>query len=196
MASQAPVPGGWTYGRYLELDDEKRYEILDGALIMVPAPDIRHQDILRDLSFRITEHVVRRGSGKVLFAPTDVVLAKDQVVQPDILVVRRERLEIVGEQAVIGAPDLVVEILSPSSVYRDRHEKRALYRRAGVAEYWIVDPADLSVEVLKLGGNGYDRFSRAAGAGVVTSAALPGFAVEVAEIFGSPPPGERSRREP
>lgn len=196
MASTAPGSAGWTYAKYLELDDETRYEIIDGELLATPAPGIRHQDVIRELGVRLAQFVGERGSGKVLFAPTDVVLGEAQVVQPDILFIRTERIrEIVDEQAVHGAPDLVVEVLSPSSLQRDRHQKRDLYRRAGVPEFWIVDPANRAIEVFELGEAGYEVFSFAAETGAVASRVLDGFAVAVAEIMGRGVEAERHAAE-
>lgn len=183
MASTAPAPQGWTYQRYLELDDETRYEILDGELLMSPAPAIWHQIIVRELSFRVMQFVRERDLGLVLFAPTDIVFSETEVVQPDILFIRAGRVpEIVRERAIHGAPDLVIEILSPYSIHRDRHRKRSLYERAGVAEYWIVDPANRAIEAFSLGETGYELSSFAADKGQVTSRVLDGFGVNVADI--------------
>jgi Uma2 family endonuclease len=184
MASPAPVSTGWTYQRYLELDDEQRYEILDGELLMTPAPGTRHQFIAGKLYRIVAQFAEDRKSGVVLPAPTDVVLDEDVVVQPDLLFVRGERVaEIVGEQAIQGAPDLVVEVLSPSSLDRDRHRKRDIYRRYGVREFWIVDPANRAIEVLVLEEGDYKLASFAAESGAVASTVLPGLAVAVAEVM-------------
>lgn len=185
MASTATATGGWTYQRYLELDDERRYEIIHGELLMTPAPGIRHQSIARELSLRFVQFVQERKMGVIFFAPTDVVLSETEVVQPDILFIRTGRIgEIVDEHAVHGPPDLVVEILSPSSLQRDRHHKRELYQRAGVPEFWIVDPANRAIEVFSLGEAGYELTSFAAETGAVASRVLDGFAIAVAEVLG------------
>jgi Uma2 family endonuclease len=185
MASRAPVTGGWTYQRYLELDDETRYEIIDGELLMTPAPGTRHQGIITELGVGLVQFVRDRALGVVYFAPTDVVLAEDQVVQPDILFIRADRAPaLVQERAIHGAPDLVVEILSPSSLKRDRWQKRGLYERAGVSEFWIVDPAYRAIEVLSLGEQGYQLHSGAEREGEVSSRVLEGFAVPIVEVFG------------
>jgi Uma2 family endonuclease len=186
MTSTAPVVGVWTYGKYLELDDENRYEVINGELLVTPAPGTRHQSVVRDLSLRFVQFVQERTAGVVFFAPTDVVLGEDQVVQPDILFIRTARIrEIVSERAVHGPPDLVVEVLSPSSLQRDRHQKRELYGRAGVPEFWIVDPANRAIEVFSLGETEYELTSFAAETGAVASRVLDGFAVAVAEVIGA-----------
>lgn len=184
MASTAPAETGWTYQRYLELDDEQRYEIIDGELLLTPAPGTWHQRVVSELGYRFLQFVREQKRGEVFFAPTDVVLAEDEVVQPDILFIRAERVpEIVREHAIHGAPDLVVEILSPSSLQRDRHRKYTLYERSGVPEFWIVDPANRAIEVFTLGEAGYELASFSAETGAVSSRVLAGFAVAVAEVM-------------
>ncbi|HEV2131117.1 MAG TPA: Uma2 family endonuclease, partial [Longimicrobiaceae bacterium] len=122
--------------------------------------------------------------GEMFTAPTDVVLDDDEVVQPDLLFIRTERVpQIVHEQAIRGAPDLVVEVLSPSSLARDRHRKREIYRRFGVREFWIVDLANRAIEVLVLEEGEYHLASFAAESGAVASRVLDGFQVDVAEVM-------------
>lgn len=183
MASTAPASQGWTYQQYLELDDEQRYEIIDGELLMTPAPGTRHQEISSELGFRIMQFVREHHLGKVLFAPTDVVFSEERVVQPDILFIRADRVpEIVKERAIHGAPDLVAEILSPHSIHRDRHRKMKLYEQEGVRDYWIVDPANRAIEVFTLAEAGYELTSFAAERGQITSQVLEGFGVEAGEV--------------
>lgn len=186
MATMAPR--GWTYQQYLELDDDQRYQILDGELIMTPAPSTQHQRIALNVVLRLAHFVTERMLGEVFFAPTDVVLNDDQVVQPDVLFVRKDRLHIVKLRAVHGAPDLVVEILSPASLRMDRYRKAAMYQCAGVTEYWIVDPANQAIEVHVLGASGYELFSFAAETGAVGSKLLDGLAIAIADVLGGKEP--------
>ncbi|HET8655569.1 MAG TPA: Uma2 family endonuclease [Longimicrobiaceae bacterium] len=184
MATTEVVAGGWTYQRYLELDDDERYEIIDSELLVTPSPGTRHQIVAAELGHHFLDHVRTCGLGLVLFAPTDVVLSEENVVQPDVLFIRSERVaELVRERAIHGAPDLVVEILSPSSLVRDRHRKRALYERAGVPEYWIVDPGNRAIEVFSRGDGGYELHSSAQASGSVTSRVLEGFSVAVEDVM-------------
>jgi Uma2 family endonuclease len=183
MATVAPSQG-WTYERYLELDDDQRYEILDGELVVTPAPGTRHQRVLAKLGARFEQFIAEHALGEVYFAPTDVVFGGREVVQPAILFLRAEQVkQIVQERAVHGSPDRVVEILSPGSLHRDRHRKRALYERVGIPEYWIVDPANRAIEVFSLGASGYELSAFAAQEGGVTSRIVDGFSVTVAEIM-------------
>jgi Uma2 family endonuclease len=118
----------------------------------------------------------------VVWAPTDVVLSPESVVQPDILFVSNERRGIIMEANVSGAPDLVVEILSPSTAERDRELKLTLYARYGVREYWIVDPEDETVEVMELGAEGAAGVRRY-DAGTVESVLFPRLSIALDDIF-------------
>ena len=133
-------------------DDGNRYEAIEGALYMTPAPSVRHQRILFRLQRELARLLVDPGHGELLFAPIGVRFpATQEGVQPDILFVSDERRAIVAPDELKGAPDLVVEILSPSTATRDRDLKRRLYHRQGVAEYWIVDPEANAVDVWRFG---------------------------------------------
>ena len=136
-----------TYQDYVLLpDDGKRYEILDGDLYVTPSPTARHQEVSFNLALAMGQYVKTHGLGKVLASPLDVILADDSIAQPDLLFVSNERLPIVRDW-VHGAPDLVIEILSPGTRDRDRTLKRHLYARHGVRELWLVDPEARSVEI-------------------------------------------------
>jgi Uma2 family endonuclease len=172
----------WTYEEYCKLDDEQRYEIINGDLLMAPSPDTWHQDWSRELSMLLNAHVKARKLGKVFFAPLDVVLDPENTVQPDIVFVASANLSIVQRRAIFGVPDLVVELVSPSSVRRDRYDKKALYARFGVKEYWIGDPANRSLEVLVLKNGQYELHSSAEERGKLTSVVLPGLEFDLGDI--------------
>jgi Uma2 family endonuclease len=177
------APTRWTYHDYLRLDDDQTYQIVEGNLIVSPAPSIVHQRVSSRLYTSLQSFVSERNLGEVFYAPVDVVFGEHDIVQPDLLFVRRENAGIVGEQAVVGTPDLIVEILSPGSLHLDRHRKRALYERAGVPEFWLVDPANRAIEVFRLGERGYELASFAAESGAVRSVVLDGFEVDLASVF-------------
>lgn len=132
-------------------DDGNRYETIDGELFVTPAPGWRHQAALRELTYLLTGHVKQFGLGVLLFAPFDIVLGPLTLVEPDILFVRGARRDRFTERELTAAPDLAVEVLSPSTARTDRGRKRALYQSAGVAEYWIVDLEHRQVEVWRPG---------------------------------------------
>ena len=141
-------------------DDGNRYEFIGGRLYMTPAPSIRHHDVSHRLQSALRRILERTGHGRVFYAPVLVEFpGTGDRVQPDILFVSNGRRSMIGEKQVTGAPDLVVEILSPSTAHRDRGIKLDLYARRGVREYWIVDPTEDVVDVWRFGGTpGHERF--------------------------------------
>jgi Uma2 family endonuclease len=151
-----PGPIKLTYDEYVELpNDGQRYEVLDGELAVTPAPTTTHQVVSRNLEFMLHAHALKTGAGAVYDAPIDVLLAPTTIVQPDLVFVTPGRQGIVTERAVEGAPDLLVEILSPSTTRQDRVTKAALYARFGVRFYWIVDPAARTLEEYALALDSY-----------------------------------------
>jgi len=184
MASTTAVVGKiWTYTDYAALDDGKRYEILEGELVMAPAPELDHQGLIGELFSGMRAHIVAGSLGKLYVVPVDVVLDDRNVVQPDLVFVSRKNQGVLKKTGIFGVPDLVVEVLSPSSIRMDRYRKLALYRDFKIPEYWIVDPAAGSIEVLSLRDGEFDLHSSAVGTGVVSSVVLPGFSVDVAELM-------------
>ena len=145
----------FNYRDYCLLPEEKRYELIDGELYMAPAPGSVHQFILRNLGFLLWGFVRSNQLGQVVFAPLDVILSEEDVVQPDLLFVSRERQHIISDRGCEGPPDLVVEVLSPSTQQRDRVLKRKLYASYGVLELWLVDPESRTIEVLALEANDF-----------------------------------------
>lgn len=139
---------------YQHLPGDKRYEIIDGDLHMVPAPLTTHQKISLNLAKVLSEYIDQKKLGELLYAPVDVVFSYEDIVQPDLVFISKERLNILKEENIQGAPDLVIEILSPSSKKMDREIKLKLYEKHGVHEYWIVDPDAQSIEVLNLTDDG------------------------------------------
>jgi Uma2 family endonuclease len=173
----------WTFADLAQFGEAERYEIYDGKLISIaPAPDFHHQEISANLHLLFAEFVRPRQLGKLVYAPADVVLADDNVVQPDLLFIANENVGIIRKQ-IYGAPDLVVEILSPSTLRHDRQNKLDLYARFGVKEYWIVDPANRSLEILVLEGKRFAVHSMAAEMGLAESKVLAGLSVDVAQVF-------------
>ena len=172
----------WTYEEYYKLDDDQRYEIIDGNLLMAPAPDTWHQAWIGKLYLILDRHVRTRQLGKVLLSPVDVVLDPENTVQPDIVFVAARNVEIIQRRAIFGVPELLVELVSPSSVRRDRYEKKALYARFGVKEYWIGDPANKALEILTLKEGRYELHGCAEEKGKLTSLVLPGLEFDLTEI--------------
>ena len=171
-----------TYEDYASLPDDERCELIDGELIPMPSPKEIHQKILKLMTLRFFS-VEARGLGTFYFAPFDVILSRFNVVQPDLIFISNARAHIITEDNIQGAPDLLVEILSPSTERRDRIVKRNLYARHGVGEYWLVDPYAKTITVLILGANGYDTYAVFGEGDILTSPALPGFALNLSELF-------------
>jgi len=132
-------------------DDRNRYETIGGELFVTPAPSLRHQAVLARLHLAIGPYVERYRLGNLWFAPLDVVYGPMTLVESDLLFVSATRRHVLTEQEVTAAPDLVVEVLSPSTTRTDRGRKRALYQETGVREYWIVDTEQNRVEIWRPG---------------------------------------------
>jgi len=172
----------WTYEEYYKLDDDRRYEIIGGNLLMAPAPDTWHQDWSRKLFRLIDRFVTKNNRGEVFYAPIDIVLDEENTVQPDIVFIATPNLQIIQRRAIFGVPELLVELVSPSSVRRDRYDKKALYARFGVKEYWIGDPANKALEILTLKEGRYELHCCAEEKGKLTSLVLPGMEFDLTEI--------------
>ena len=155
MAPTVKEKKKYTYEDYLKTLDDERYELIEGELVMTPSPIPKHQRISRELEFGIIKFVKANDLGEVFYAPCDVYLDNENVVQPDILFISKERLNIIGEKNIQGAPDLVIEIISESTAYRDLVQKKKLYAKFGVKEYWIVLPEEKSIEIYSLKDNTY-----------------------------------------
>jgi Uma2 family endonuclease len=184
VMSKLHAPDHWTYADYLRLpDDGTRCEILEGERVMTPSPFTPHQRVAFSLVRLLGDFVVSRRLGILRFAPCDVILADDVVVQPDILFVGKSRMEIVQKRGIFAPPDLVIEILSESHPERDTVRKLAIYGRHGVPEYWIVDPDRDRIEVFVLEGGALVRRALHASGEVRSLVALPGFAAPLDEIF-------------
>ena len=172
--------------RSLVATSDKRYELLDGDIVMVPSPTVTHQQVSRNLEFLLVGHVRAGRLGTVFDAPMDVVFGKGierEVAQPDLLFVRAERRGIIGRDAIEGPPDLMVEILSPSTEARDRGYKKSLYARFGVAEYWIMDPKTQAIEVHALGSDGYEMKGRYRKGDRFASLLFPSLTLPLDEVF-------------
>ena len=151
-----------TYADYAALpDDGKRYEILDGELFVTPSPTPQHQIVLGNLVSVLRDYVRRRGLGRILFAPLDVIFADTSVAQPDIVYLDHAKMSLMSGRGIEGGPPLLVEVLSPSTARTDRSEKFALYARYGVGFYWIVDPGARVLEAYRLDGASYVLIMRA-----------------------------------
>ena len=179
---RANVP--YTYQEYCYLpNDGRRYEIIEGELYVTPSPSSMHQTVSRRLQFALMSQLELPGIAYVFDAPYDIILAETTVVEPDLAIIRKTRRSSISKRGFEGPPDVAVEILSSSTRGNDVVLKKAAYARAGIQEYWIVDPDLGHVEVFRLKETGYDQgvlFDRSA---TLTSPAFPEVTIPLVPIF-------------
>ena len=174
----------FTYEDYAELpDDGRRYEIIDGELLMSPAPTPNHQMIIGNLFAVVFNYLRAQPIGKVILAPVEVYFSETNILQPDIVFISAERSGIIESAQIRGVPDLVVEVLSPGTEKRDRTVKLKTYAKFGVREYWMVKEETGVIEVLRLQegrlepAGSYDKSQK------LTSPLFPGLEILVEEVF-------------
>lgn len=176
-----------SYADYAALEDDGRYQVIEGELVMTPSPSRPHQQAIVYLVRALDDHARATRAGSVFVSPFDVVLRAERpavVVQPDLLFVSKGRASVVTKANVQGAPDLAVEVLSPASGRLDTVRKRRLYEQYGVQEYWIVDVEADQVQVYVRSADGsYGKPALYLAGDHLTSTVLPGLAVDVTELF-------------
>lgn len=172
----------------MEFDDNDNnwYELINGELVRKQSPTYDHQSISREIMVSLTLYARQTRAGQAWAAPLDVVLDDNNAYHPDVFFVKKERYFIFNEKEkiVIGAPDLVVEILSKSTAQYDRGDKRDIYEQFGVREYWLVDPAKKSIELYSFVNERFKLVSYFEEAGVLKSIVLEGFEMDIEQVFG------------
>ena len=164
-------------------DDENRYELIDGELYMAPAPSWRHQRAAFRLCDALDKFVYANELGEIAIAPIDVYLSDEDVFQPDIVYISIERLDIIHPNGVHGAPDLVVEVLSPGTERRDKTLKSARYAMFNVREYWQADPVAKTITVLRARDGVFERVGMFGEGMTLETPLLPGLRVDVSAVF-------------
>ncbi|PYV16560.1 MAG: hypothetical protein DMG21_11300 [Acidobacteria bacterium] len=178
-----PVDIRLTYDDFCLLpNDGKRYEIIDGELLVTPAPMSLHQRVVTRLTIALGAFVDNHRLGEVFVSPFDVVLSFYDVVEPDIVFISKARASRLTSKNLQGAPDLVIEVLSESTSRIDRTTKLKLYARHDVVEYWIIDPEKPHAEVYRRGPQGLEFVTRIDRQGSLTSPLLAGFSVALADL--------------
>lgn len=177
-------PRRYTYADLLEMpDDGKRREVIGGELIVSPAPVANHQRVLLNLALMLNRFASDTGSGELFIAPFDVRLGINDVVEPDIVFIAAERRRVPGtENNIVYPPDLVVEIISPSSRRTNFVKKMALYARGGVPEFWIPDPEFRSLLVYMLETDSYVTIEPG-NDGTIASRRFPELRVDPRDVF-------------
>jgi len=179
-----PQQGQWTYEDYAAIpEDGHRYEVVNGVLYMSPAPNLGHQGSVGRFNYYLLTYVEFVGRGRVFTGPVDVELSYKNVVQPDVLVVLKKHLDRLRKTRIIGAPDLIIEIASPSTVHHDQHAKLDAYASAGVPEYWMVNPNAQTVKVLIVENDVYRSLGLFSGQATLPSQVLPDLPVRVEQFF-------------
>lgn len=164
-------------------EDGQRYEILEGDIAVTPTPVPRHQELVGRLFLVLSRWVEEGAGGTVFLAPLTVLLADDTVVEPDLFWIAPKSIAVIGEDIVRGAPDLVAEVLSPSTASRDRGTKAKVYAKFGVREYWLIDPAGETVTILALRGRHFRPHASGTGHRLIASAVDPALKIVPSEIF-------------
>ena len=172
-----------TYQDYANTPDDERWELIEGELIMSPGPNLPHLKNQSELGYYIKSFVKLNDLGEVFYSDADIVLSDTDVLKPDLSFVSKERAHILTYANIQGAPDLVVEILSPSTARRDWGVKRELYAKHGVKEYWVADPANKTVWVMLLNGGILEIQQICHPGDTIASSVLAGFTVKVDDIF-------------
>ena len=182
MRSSVEQKNKKTYADYQKLKEGEPYQLINGMLVKSTSPTVNHQRIVKRI-VRKLQLLEEKGSGEMLHAPIDVHLSDTEVYQPDIVFVSARRLSIIGEKNISGAPDLVIEVLSPATAYYDLRHKRSIYEQHGVNEYWIVDPMEKTIEVQKNSSTGFRIIGKAREKDTMKSESFPEFSMDVDSIF-------------
>lgn len=163
---------------------ECSFEVLNGEQLEVPLPGIHRQRIILKLAALLLQKVENRGLGTILGGPCNVMLSPWDMLRPDILFIRAGRTGIIGDQIILGPPDMVIEILDEQTDEKDQREKRRIYAESCVPEYWIVDPQEESVEILIWSEIGFISAGRAGKGSSLSSVLLPDLTLPVSNLFG------------
>ena len=183
IARLFPRQGKWTEADYFRLPETNRIiELSEGRLIITPSPTSQHQRILSKLFLSLGDHITSNNLGDIVMSPMDTRLWEGKVRQPDIAFMSNEHLDRITEQ-LWGVPDLVVEILSEGTANIDKEDKYFEYQKAGVQEYWIVDPFNQSIEVYTLKNGIYEIFGKWGTGEIAKSKLLDSFKVSVDSIM-------------
>jgi Uma2 family endonuclease len=184
MSRARPATIPLTYEEYAAMpQDGRRLELIDGDFEMNPAPSTRHQTVSRRLQYELMSAIEEQGLGQVFDAPLDLILSGTNVVQPDLCIVSTANEHLISARGIEGPPDVVVEILSPSTSTLDRRVKRALYARFGIGEYWLVDPELGHLELYQIAEDSYHLEQRFDRASVLETRSFPSVHINLARVF-------------
>ncbi|MDL1956170.1 MAG: Uma2 family endonuclease [Candidatus Desulfofervidus auxilii] len=183
MAIAIPKKKKYTYEDYAKLPEGAPYQLINGELIITPAPTPYHQYISGNIYSILKEFVEKNNLGQVYYSPIDVYFEETETYQPDIIFISKERLNIIKETKIEGAPNLIIEILSPATAYYDLRKKFKVYEKHGVKEYWIVDPEEKSIEIYINEKQKFILVETKNKTGTIKSQLLKNFEIELEKIF-------------
>ena len=174
----------FSYDEYRALPETgPHYQLVDGDLIMSPAPTFRHQDILMRLIRFLDAHIEKNKLGKLLCAPLDVIFSDEDVYQPDLVFISNSRKSIIVPEGLRGTPELCVEILSPSNKELDQKTKRLQYARFGLPELWLVDPFANTLQIFRLQEDPHHAAQTLSETETLNSKTFPGLELKLDQIF-------------
>ncbi|HMV45013.1 MAG TPA: Uma2 family endonuclease [Leptospiraceae bacterium] len=172
-----------TYADYLKTPEGGKFQLIGGEIIEITSPSLYHQDILLNLSSLFRNFLLKNKIGKVFVSPLDVMLSEKDVYQPDIRILLNESFPKMKENKIEGTPDLVVEILSPSTAYYDLKQKKTTYEKSGVREYWVVDPIQKTVELFENQNGKFISFAEHSKTEIAKSRLVAGMEIELEQVF-------------
>jgi Uma2 family endonuclease len=160
------------------------YQLIAGELIMSPSPTFLHQDIIQNIVERLSPFIRKNNLGKIVLSPMDVYLTEEDVYQPDLIFIRKENVHLLDPNDRIRfVPDLVIEVLSPSTGSYDYSRKKRIYCESGVREYWIIDPEDKTIEIMVKEGEFYQTVALLRPSTMLESSMFPEFSMKVEDVF-------------
>jgi Uma2 family endonuclease len=172
-----------TYADYVKTPEGAAYQLINGELIMAAPPGIRHQEVAANIFNKLSPFVRKHKLGKVFHAPTDVYFSNHETFQPDILFIETKRLNIIEEECINGAPDVVFEILSPTTGYYDLAHKKNVYESSRVTEYWVVDPREETIELFENKSKKFVSLVKLTTRGTIHSKLIAGFSLKLENVF-------------
>ncbi len=172
-----------TYADYLKTPEGGKFQLIAGEILEMTSPSLYHQEILLNIISEFRHFLLKNKIGKVFVAPLDVYFSDTEVYQTDILLLLNESFSKMKENKIEGAPDLVVEVLSPSTAYYDLKHKKSIYEKQGVKEYWIVDPMEKSVEIFENISGKFNSLGEFSKSDSIKSKLISGLEVGLESIF-------------
>ena len=174
----------YTYEDYVNLKEGAPYQLIGGDLIMTPAPSTYHQRLSKRIGYLLYEFVEKeKNIGEVFYSPIDVLFSDTEVFQPDIIYISYKNSYLIGANKIEGAPDLIIEIISPSSVYYDLNHKKSIYEKHGVKEYWVVDPMNKTVKIFENKDGQFHLYYQATKNEPAISKLVDGFKIGLENLF-------------